>query len=32
MNRPKAKTAKMQSFRTGDGWFRYNPAARLAQM
>ena len=26
------QTANPQSFRTGDGWFAYNPAANLAQM
>ena len=26
-----APTAKPQSFRTGDGWFVYNPAVNLAQ-
>ena len=27
-----AQTAKMQSFRTGDGWFAYNLGVNLAQM
>ena len=27
-----AQTAKPQAFRTGDGWFPYNPAVNLAQM
>ena len=27
-----AQTAKLQSFRTGDGWFSYNLAVNLAQM
>ena len=26
------QTAKLQSFRTGDGWFSYNLAVNLAQM
>ena len=32
MNRPKARTAKPQGFRTGDGWFIYNLVTNLAQM
>ena len=27
-----AQTARPQTFRTGDGWFAYNPAANLAQI
>ena len=27
-----AQTARPQTFRTGDGWFAYDPAATLAQM
>ena len=31
-NRPKAENTKMQSLRTGDGWFSYDPAVKLARM
>ena len=27
-----AQTAKLQTFRTGDGWFPYNLVTNLAQM